>query len=49
MPTQGTTSLLRKVIAQLRKRGNVVTLSDSTGAALTGREAQLRARVLRRL
>ncbi len=40
---------MRKVIAQLRKRANVVTLSDSTGAALTGRETLLRALVLRRL
>ena len=49
MPGTGTTSLLRKVIAQLRKRGNVVTLSDSTGASLTGRQTLLRALVLRRL
>jgi acyl-[acyl-carrier-protein]-phospholipid O-acyltransferase/long-chain-fatty-acid--[acyl-carrier-protein] ligase len=49
MPVKGTTSLLRKVISQLRKRAKVVTLSDSTGAALTGRETLLRALVLRRL
>jgi acyl-[acyl-carrier-protein]-phospholipid O-acyltransferase/long-chain-fatty-acid--[acyl-carrier-protein] ligase len=49
MPVKSTTSLLRKVIAQLRKRAKVVTLSDSTGAALTGRETLLRALVLRRL
>ncbi len=49
MPVQGTTSLLRNVITQLRTRAKVVTLSDSTGAALTGREVLLRALVLRRL
>ena len=49
MPAQKTTSLLRTVIAQLRKRGDVVTLSDSTGASLTGRHTILRALVLRRL
>ncbi|MDF3037900.1 MAG: 1-acyl-sn-glycerol-3-phosphate acyltransferase [Thermomicrobiales bacterium] len=49
MPVQGTTSLLRNVITQLRKRASVVTLSDSTGTALTGREVLLRALVLRRL
>ncbi len=49
MPGSQTTSLLRKVIAQLRKRARVITLSDSTGAALTGRETLLRALVLRRL
>jgi acyl-[acyl-carrier-protein]-phospholipid O-acyltransferase/long-chain-fatty-acid--[acyl-carrier-protein] ligase len=49
MPAKGTTSLLRTVIAQLRKRGSVVTLSDSTGASLTGHDTLLRALVLRRL
>ena len=49
MPAQRTTSLLRNVIAQLRKRAGVTTLSDSTGASLTGRETLLRALVLRRL
>jgi acyl-[acyl-carrier-protein]-phospholipid O-acyltransferase / long-chain-fatty-acid--[acyl-carrier-protein] ligase len=44
-----TTSLLRNVIAQLRKRGGVTTLADSTGAKVTGRETLLRALVLRRL
>jgi acyl-[acyl-carrier-protein]-phospholipid O-acyltransferase/long-chain-fatty-acid--[acyl-carrier-protein] ligase len=49
MPAQKTTSLLRNVIAQLRKRADVTTLSDSTGASLTGRQTLLRALVLRRL
>jgi acyl-[acyl-carrier-protein]-phospholipid O-acyltransferase / long-chain-fatty-acid--[acyl-carrier-protein] ligase len=49
MPAQKTTSLLRNVISQLRKRANVTTLSDSTGASLTGRQTLLRALVLRRL
>jgi acyl-[acyl-carrier-protein]-phospholipid O-acyltransferase / long-chain-fatty-acid--[acyl-carrier-protein] ligase len=49
MPAQKTTSLLRSVISQLRKRANVTTLSDSTGASLTGRQTLLRALVLRRL
>jgi acyl-[acyl-carrier-protein]-phospholipid O-acyltransferase / long-chain-fatty-acid--[acyl-carrier-protein] ligase len=44
----GTTALLRNVIAQLRKRSRVTTLSDSTGASLSGRETLLRALVLRR-
>src|SRR5215210_795765 len=49
MPARKTTSLLRNVISQLRKRGSVTTLSDSTGASLTGRQTLLRALVLRRL
>src|SRR5215204_2279071 len=49
MPGQKTTSLLRNVISQLRKRAGVTTLSDSTGASLTGRQTLLRALVLRRL
>ena len=49
MPAQKTTSLLRNVVSQLRKRAGVTTLSDSTGASLTGRETLLRALVLRRL
>lgn len=49
MSAQKTTSLLRTVIAQLRTRGDAVTLSDSTGASLTGRDTLLRALVLRRL
>jgi acyl-[acyl-carrier-protein]-phospholipid O-acyltransferase / long-chain-fatty-acid--[acyl-carrier-protein] ligase len=49
MPPQKTTSLLRNVISQLRKRASVTTLSDSTGASLTGRQTLLRALVLRRL
>jgi acyl-[acyl-carrier-protein]-phospholipid O-acyltransferase/long-chain-fatty-acid--[acyl-carrier-protein] ligase len=49
MPAQQTTSLLRNVITQLRKRARVTTLSDSTGASLTGRQTLLRALVLRRL
>src|SRR5215216_397160 len=49
MPGQKTTSLLRNVIFQLRKRAGVTTLSDSTGASLTGRQTLLRALVLRRL
>jgi acyl-[acyl-carrier-protein]-phospholipid O-acyltransferase / long-chain-fatty-acid--[acyl-carrier-protein] ligase len=49
MPAEKTTSLLRNVISQLRKRANVTTLSDSTGASLTGRQTLLRALVLRRL
>jgi acyl-[acyl-carrier-protein]-phospholipid O-acyltransferase / long-chain-fatty-acid--[acyl-carrier-protein] ligase len=42
-------TLLRTVITQLRRRARDVTLSDSTGAALTGRETLVRALVLRRL
>src|SRR5215208_2793075 len=49
MPAQKMTSLLRNVISQLRNRAGVTTLSDSTGASLTGRQALLRALVLRRL
>src|SRR5919112_3129238 len=49
MPARQTTSLLRNVISQLRKRAEVTTLSDSTGASLTGRQTLLRALVLRRL
>jgi acyl-[acyl-carrier-protein]-phospholipid O-acyltransferase / long-chain-fatty-acid--[acyl-carrier-protein] ligase len=49
MPAQKTTSLLRNVISQLRKRGGVTTLSDSTGASLNGRQTLVRALVLRRL
>jgi acyl-[acyl-carrier-protein]-phospholipid O-acyltransferase/long-chain-fatty-acid--[acyl-carrier-protein] ligase len=49
MPAQKTTSLLRNVITQLRKRASVTTLSDSMGASLTGRQTLLRALVLRRL
>jgi acyl-[acyl-carrier-protein]-phospholipid O-acyltransferase / long-chain-fatty-acid--[acyl-carrier-protein] ligase len=49
MPAQKTTSLLKNVISQLRKRANVTTLSDSTRASLTGRQTLLRALVLRRL
>ena len=49
MSTMRTTSLLRNVISQLRKRARKVTLSDSTGASLTGRETLIRALVLRRL
>jgi acyl-[acyl-carrier-protein]-phospholipid O-acyltransferase/long-chain-fatty-acid--[acyl-carrier-protein] ligase len=49
MPSQKTTSLLRNVISQLRKRAGVTTISDSTGASLTGRQTLLRALVLRRL
>ncbi len=49
MPAQKTTSLLRNVISQLRKRADVTTLSDSTGASLTGRQTLLRALILRRL
>jgi acyl-[acyl-carrier-protein]-phospholipid O-acyltransferase/long-chain-fatty-acid--[acyl-carrier-protein] ligase len=49
MPARKTTSLLRNVISQLRKRAGVTTLSDSTGASLTGRQTLLRALVLRRL
>ncbi|HEX5991316.1 MAG TPA: AMP-binding protein, partial [Thermomicrobiales bacterium] len=49
MPAQKTTSLLRNVISQLRKRAAVTTLSDSTGASLTGRQTLVRALVLRRL
>ena len=49
MPAQKTTALLRNVISQLRKRAGVTTLSDSTGASLTGRETLLRALVLRGL
>ena len=46
MPAQKTTSLLRNVISQLRKRADVTTLSDSTGASLTGRQTLVRALVL---
>jgi acyl-[acyl-carrier-protein]-phospholipid O-acyltransferase/long-chain-fatty-acid--[acyl-carrier-protein] ligase len=49
MPARKTTSLLRNVISQLHKRAGVTTLSDSTGASLTGRQTLLRALVLRRL
>src|ERR687893_91178 len=49
MSAQKSTSLLRNVISQLRKRAIIATLSDSTGASLTGRETLLRALVLRRL
>jgi acyl-[acyl-carrier-protein]-phospholipid O-acyltransferase/long-chain-fatty-acid--[acyl-carrier-protein] ligase len=42
-------SLLRTVVAQLRRRGRTITLSDSTGVALTGRQALISALVLRRL
>ncbi len=42
-------SLLRTVVAQLRRRGRATTLSDSTGVALTGQQALIRALVLRRL
>jgi acyl-[acyl-carrier-protein]-phospholipid O-acyltransferase / long-chain-fatty-acid--[acyl-carrier-protein] ligase len=49
MPLRKTTSLLRNVISQLRKRARVTTLSDSTGASLTGHQTLLRALVLRRL
>src|SRR5215216_1461736 len=49
MPARKTTSLLRNVISQLRKRASVTTLSDSTGASLSGRQTLLRALVLRRL
>nr|MBA3450122.1 AMP-binding protein [Chloroflexia bacterium] len=49
MPATGTTSLLRNVIAQLRKRARETTLSDSTGVSLTGRDTLLRALVLRRM
>jgi acyl-[acyl-carrier-protein]-phospholipid O-acyltransferase / long-chain-fatty-acid--[acyl-carrier-protein] ligase len=48
MPAQKTTSLLRNVIAQLRQRADMTTLSDSTGASLTGRQTLVRALVLRR-
>ena len=41
--------LLQERHLQLRKRANVTTLSDSTGASLTGRQTLLRALVLRRL
>jgi acyl-[acyl-carrier-protein]-phospholipid O-acyltransferase / long-chain-fatty-acid--[acyl-carrier-protein] ligase len=49
MSPQNTTSLLRNVISQLRKRASVTTLADSTGASLTGRQTLLRALVLQRL
>jgi acyl-[acyl-carrier-protein]-phospholipid O-acyltransferase/long-chain-fatty-acid--[acyl-carrier-protein] ligase len=49
MAAQKTTSLLRNVISQLRRRADVTTLSDSTGASLTGRQTLVRALVLRRL
>jgi acyl-[acyl-carrier-protein]-phospholipid O-acyltransferase/long-chain-fatty-acid--[acyl-carrier-protein] ligase len=49
MPAQKTTSLLRNVISQLRNRAAATTLSDSTGASLTGRQTLLRALVMRRL
>ena len=48
-PSPRTSSLLRRVITQLRKRARVLTLSDSTGAKLTGREVLIRAIVLQRL
>src|SRR3712207_9316301 len=41
------TTLFRS--SQLRKRADVTTLSDSTGASLTGRQTLVRALVLRRL
>lgn len=44
-----TTSLLRKVITRLRQRARTMTLADSTGASLTGRETLIRALVLRRV
>jgi acyl-[acyl-carrier-protein]-phospholipid O-acyltransferase/long-chain-fatty-acid--[acyl-carrier-protein] ligase len=46
---QGTTTLLRNVISRLRERAGVLTLSDSTGVSLTGRETLIRALVLGRL
>ena len=49
MPAQKSTSLLRNVITQLRRRADVTTLSDSTGASLTGRQTLVRALILRRL
>jgi acyl-[acyl-carrier-protein]-phospholipid O-acyltransferase / long-chain-fatty-acid--[acyl-carrier-protein] ligase len=49
VPAQKTTSLLRNVISQLRRRADVKTLSDSTGVSLTGRQTLVRALVLRRL
>src|SRR5689334_8350198 len=49
MSGTATSSLLRTVIGQLRKRARLTTISDSTGASLTGRETLLRALVLRRL
>jgi acyl-[acyl-carrier-protein]-phospholipid O-acyltransferase/long-chain-fatty-acid--[acyl-carrier-protein] ligase len=49
MPPEKTTALLRNVISQLRKRATVTTISDSTGASLTGRQTLLRVLVLRRL
>ncbi|MCC2629168.1 MAG: 1-acyl-sn-glycerol-3-phosphate acyltransferase [Thermomicrobiales bacterium] len=49
MPPEKTTALLRNVISQLRKRASVTTISDSTGASLTGRQTLLRVLVLRRL
>jgi acyl-[acyl-carrier-protein]-phospholipid O-acyltransferase/long-chain-fatty-acid--[acyl-carrier-protein] ligase len=49
MSDMRTTSLLRNVITQLRKRSRVTTISDSTGASLNGRETLIRALVLRRL
>jgi acyl-[acyl-carrier-protein]-phospholipid O-acyltransferase / long-chain-fatty-acid--[acyl-carrier-protein] ligase len=48
-PAGRSTDLLRNVLTQLRARARLVTLSDSTGASLTGRETILRALVLRRL
>jgi acyl-[acyl-carrier-protein]-phospholipid O-acyltransferase/long-chain-fatty-acid--[acyl-carrier-protein] ligase len=48
-PSGRSTALLRNVITQLRARARLVTLSDSTGASLTGRETVLRAIVLRRI
>jgi acyl-[acyl-carrier-protein]-phospholipid O-acyltransferase/long-chain-fatty-acid--[acyl-carrier-protein] ligase len=47
--SQPATSLLRNVITRLRRRAGTTTLSDSTGASLTGRETLIRALVLRRL
>jgi acyl-[acyl-carrier-protein]-phospholipid O-acyltransferase/long-chain-fatty-acid--[acyl-carrier-protein] ligase len=49
MPAPRTTALLSNVISRLRERGGRTTLSDSTGASLTGRETLIRALVLRRL
>jgi acyl-[acyl-carrier-protein]-phospholipid O-acyltransferase/long-chain-fatty-acid--[acyl-carrier-protein] ligase len=43
------TTLLRKVLRRLHERANVTLVSDSTGAKLNGRDALLRALVLRRL
>ena len=43
------TSLLTNVLTTLRRRAKVKTLTDSTGASLTGKDVLLRALVLRRL